>query len=89
MNGELNARENAEKEQDVMREKQLEALIVRIMKREGERTVPHVQLMKTIVAELPWQGKVLFIKKRIASLIEREYIIRVENEGETGYRYCP
>lgn len=72
-------------EQDVTNEKILEdrlhiidAAIVRIMK--SRKSIKHQQLMADVLLQLHFAAQAADIKKRIASLIEREYMARQEDD---------
>jgi cullin 1 len=70
---------------DKEREHVIEACIVRIMK--ARKTLPHNELMSDVSAQLQWfRPDLAFIRKRIESLIEREYLERDSN-NRTVYNY--
>lgn len=63
----------------------IEACIVRIMK--ARKTLPHQQLVAEILSQLSFfQPDTSSIKKRIESLIEREYLVRDE-QNSAIYKY--
>ncbi|KAF1848391.1 Cullin-domain-containing protein [Cucurbitaria berberidis CBS 394.84] len=84
-------RRETEKKNDDSRQFCIEAAIVRIMKQRKE--LSHQQLVMETLGQLAAQFKpeVNMIKKRIESLIEREYLERVEGVKEgvkvDSYRY--
>jgi len=63
----------------------MDACIVRIMK--SRKTLPHAQLMTEVFSQLTFPAKPVEIKKRIATLIEREYIIR-DSVQKQVYNYA-
>eukprot|EP00730_Choanoeca_flexa_P019489 TRINITY_DN9520_c0_g1_i1.p1 TRINITY_DN9520_c0_g1~~TRINITY_DN9520_c0_g1_i1.p1 ORF type:complete len:735 (+),score=219.46 TRINITY_DN9520_c0_g1_i1:131-2335(+) len=62
----------------------VDAAIVRIMK--TRKTLKHSLLMSTLLEELKFPFKPSDIKKRIESLIDRDYLARAENDSQT-YNY--
>ncbi|KAF2640039.1 Cullin-domain-containing protein [Massarina eburnea CBS 473.64] len=78
-------RRETEKKNDDSRNFCIEAAVVRIMKQRKE--LSHQNLMTETLSQLAAQFKpdVHMIKKRLESLIEREYLERVE--GAESYRY--
>ncbi|KAF2108290.1 Cullin [Lophiotrema nucula] len=80
-------RRETEKKNDDSRAFQIEAAVVRIMKQRKE--LLHQQLVSETLAQLAAQFKpeVNMIKKRIESLIEREYLERMEGAKTDMYRY--
>jgi cullin 1 len=89
----LNIKQNDKKQQDEnmeaimrLRRHQMEAAIVRIMK--ARKTLKHPDLVAEVVKQLAarFTPKPADIKKRIASLIELEYLERDENDRQT-YHY--
>ena len=63
----------------------IDATIVRIMK--TRKTLAHQALMGELLAQLRFATTTADIKKRIASLIDREYIARDGDGGAAGYSY--
>lgn len=80
-------RRETEQKNDESRGFCIEAAIVRIMKQRKE--LAHPQLVMETLAQLASQFKpeVNMIKKRIESLIEREYLERMDGPGADAYRY--
>ncbi|KAF2134804.1 Cullin-domain-containing protein [Dothidotthia symphoricarpi CBS 119687] len=80
-------RRETEKKNDDSRQFCIEAAVVRIMKQRKE--LSHQQLIIETLNQLVGQFKpeVNMIKKRIESLIEREYLERVEGAKVDSYRY--
>ncbi|KAF2008503.1 Cullin-domain-containing protein [Aaosphaeria arxii CBS 175.79] len=80
-------RRETEKKNDDSRGFCIEAAIVRIMKQRKE--LPHQQLVLETLSQLVNQFKpeVGMIKKRIESLIEREYLERIDGASIDSYRY--
>ncbi|CAK3909420.1 SCF ubiquitin ligase subunit [Lecanosticta acicola] len=80
-------RKETEKRNNESRGYVVEAAIVRIMK--SRQKLPHAQLLSEAVSVLNSQFKpdVNMIKKRIESLIEREYLERIENAPVPSYKY--
>ncbi|KAF1942558.1 Cullin-domain-containing protein [Clathrospora elynae] len=80
-------RRETEKKNDDSRQFCIEAAVVRIMKQRKE--LSHQQLVSETLGQLAGQFKpeVNMIKKRIESLIEREYLERVEGAKIDSYRY--
>ncbi|KAF1963248.1 Cullin-domain-containing protein [Byssothecium circinans] len=80
-------RRETEKKNDDSRNFCIEAAVVRIMKQRKE--LGHQQLMTETLGQLAAQFKpeVNMIKKRIESLIEREYLERIEGAAVDSYRY--
>eukprot|EP01116_Phalansterium_solitarium_P025741 TRINITY_DN9994_c0_g1_i1.p1 TRINITY_DN9994_c0_g1~~TRINITY_DN9994_c0_g1_i1.p1 ORF type:complete len:876 (+),score=328.37 TRINITY_DN9994_c0_g1_i1:265-2628(+) len=66
------------------RQYQIDAAIVRIMK--TRKSLHHQQLMSEVLGQLKFEIKAAFFKKRIESLLEREYLERAEDD-ETLLRY--
>lgn len=82
-----------EKERKVTNEKvdetrghQIEAAVVRIMKQ--RKILSHAELVSEVIGQLKmrFNPDVIMIKKRVESLMEREYVERVEGERQT-YKY--
>lgn len=80
-------RKETEKRNNDSRGFVIEAAVVRIMK--SRKVLPHAQLLNETISVLSAQFKpdVNMIKKRIESLIEREYLERVELAPVPSYRY--
>ncbi|KAI4605051.1 hypothetical protein J4E80_010734 [Alternaria sp. BMP 0032] len=80
-------RRETEKKNDDSRGFCIEAAVVRIMKQRKE--LSHQQLMSETLSQLVGQFKpeVTMVKKRIESLIEREYLERVDGAQTDSYRY--
>ncbi|KAF2743870.1 Cullin-domain-containing protein [Sporormia fimetaria CBS 119925] len=80
-------RRETEKKNDNSRAFCVEAAIVRIMKQRKE--LAHSQLVMETLSQVAAQFKpeVSMIKKRIDSLIEREYLERIEGAKVDSYRY--
>ncbi|KAJ4375196.1 hypothetical protein N0V83_002281 [Neocucurbitaria cava] len=80
-------RRETEKKNDDSRQFCIEAAVVRIMKQRKE--LSHQQLVMETLGQLAAQFKpeVNMIKKRIESLIEREYLERMEGAKVDSYRY--
>ncbi|KAF2227861.1 Cullin [Elsinoe ampelina] len=80
-------RKETEKKNNDSRGFVVEAAIVRIMKQRKE--LPHAQVITETLSQLSSQFKpdVTMIKKKIESLIEREYLERVEEAPVATYRY--
>jgi cullin 3 len=80
-------RKETEKKNDDSRGFAIEAAVVRIMK--SRKELPHAQLLQQTIEVLTSQFKpdVNMIKKRIESLIEREYLERMDEAPVPSYRY--
>ncbi|KAF2819816.1 Cullin-domain-containing protein [Ophiobolus disseminans] len=80
-------RRETEKKNDDSRQFCIEAAVVRIMKQRKE--LQHQQLVAETLGQLNGQFKpeVTMIKKRIESLIEREYLERIDGAKVDSYRY--
>ncbi|CAD0107663.1 unnamed protein product [Aureobasidium uvarum] len=80
-------RKDTEKKNNDSRGFVVEAAIVRIMKQRKE--LSHQQLINETITQLVQQFKpdVTMIKKKIESLIEREYLERIEDAKLPSYRY--
>ena len=65
------------------RQYQIDACLVRIMK--ARKALTHAQLMGELLAQLRFPAKVSDCKKRIDSLIERDYLERSEDGGTYTY----
>jgi len=78
--------ENEKTHEAVVRDRhyQIDAAIVRIMK--ARKTLSHTLLMGELFNQLKFPAKPADLKKRIESLIEREYLERDENASST-YNY--
>ncbi|KAK5138043.1 hypothetical protein LTR08_005840 [Meristemomyces frigidus] len=80
-------RKETEKKNNDSRSFAIEAAVVRIMK--ARKDLSHAQLLTETISQLSAQFKpdVNMIKKRIESLIEREYLERIEEAPVASYRY--
>nr|POE93325.1 cullin-3 [Quercus suber] len=80
-------RKETEKKNNDSRAFAIEAAVVRIMKSRKELT--HTNLISETTSQLSAQFKPDFnmIKKRIESLIERDYLERIEDAPMPSYRY--
>ncbi|KJY01388.1 SCF ubiquitin ligase subunit CulC like protein [Zymoseptoria brevis] len=80
-------RKETEKRNNDSRAFAVEAAVVRIMKM--RKTLSHAELLNETIGALNSQFKpdVGMIKKRIESLIEREYLARIEEAPVPSYRY--
>ncbi|KAG9837310.1 Cullin-domain-containing protein, partial [Aureobasidium melanogenum] len=80
-------RKDTEKKNNDSRGFVIEAAVVRIMKQRKE--LSHQQLINETLTQLSQQFKpdVTMIKKKIESLIEREYLERIEDAKLPSYRY--
>uniref|UniRef100_A0A7S3XVG8 Cullin family profile domain-containing protein n=2 Tax=Heterosigma akashiwo TaxID=2829 RepID=A0A7S3XVG8_HETAK len=78
--------ENEKTHEAVFRDRQyqVDAAIVRIMK--SRKTLGHTQLMGELMSQLKFPAKPVDLKKRIESLIEREYLERDEDDS-SRYNY--
>jgi len=65
----------------------IEAAIVRTMKQ--RRTLAHSQLMTEVISQLAARfiPDVNMVKKRIESLIDREYLERISDADSPSYAY--
>ncbi|KAI9875030.1 MAG: Cullin-3 [Pleopsidium flavum] len=80
-------RKETEKKNNDTRGGIIEAAVVRIMKQRKE--LPHQQLLTEVITQLTsrFLPDVNMVKKRIESLIEREYLERLEDVNRPAYRY--
>jgi len=80
-------RKDTETRNDEMRAGVIEACVVRIMKQRKE--LPHQQLFTEVITQLSgrFRPDLTMVKKRVESLIEREYLERVEDAARPTYRY--
>ncbi|KAI4216881.1 MAG: hypothetical protein LQ351_000830 [Letrouitia transgressa] len=80
-------RHETEKKNDAERGHTIEAAIVRTMKQRKELT--HQNLVSEVIQQLTarFPPDVTSLKKRIESLIEREYLERIEERDPPAYRY--
>ncbi len=78
------AEEEAKAHESVFRDRQhqIDAAVIRIMK--TRKTLQHSALIAEVVKQLRWKAEMVDIKKRIESLIEREYL---ERAGGSTYNY--
>lgn len=79
-------RKDTNEKVDETRAHQVEAAVVRIMKQ--RKKLSHVELVSEVISQLKmrFSPDVMMIKKRIESLMEREYIERMDEERQT-YKY--
>ncbi|CAI4228659.1 unnamed protein product [Auanema sp. JU1783] len=73
-----------EEQVNLDRQYQIDAAVVRIMK--TRKVLSHQQLINELFAQLRFPVKSTDLKKRIGSLMEREYLCR-DNEDTTLYKY--
>lgn len=66
------------------RQYQVDAAIVRILK--SRKHIAHATLMGELMAQLRFPARPVDLKKRIESLIEREYLARDPDDG-SRYNY--
>jgi len=80
-------RKETEERNDEHRGNVIDTVIVRIMK--ARKTLPHHQLFSEVIAQLAQRFKpdVGMMKRRVESLIEREYLERVEGVDISTYQY--
>lgn len=80
-------RQETEKKNDDSRGLVIEAAIVRVMKQ--RKSLSHTELMTEIIQQLMSRFKpdLPMVKKKIESLIEREYLERVEDAEKPAYSY--
>ncbi|KAG5300032.1 Cullin [Histoplasma capsulatum G186AR] len=80
-------RQETEKKMSEERGGSIEAAIVRIMKQ--RKTLSHSQLMAEVISQLAsrFNPEVNMVKKRIESLIDREYIDRIPDSDPPAYVY--
>ncbi|PGH05013.1 hypothetical protein AJ79_06899 [Helicocarpus griseus UAMH5409] len=80
-------RQETEKKMNDERGGGIEAAIVRIMKQ--RKTLSHTQLMTEVISQLAsrFNPEVNMVKKRIESLIDREYIDRIPDSDPPAYVY--
>ncbi|KAI8326187.1 cullin-4A [Martensiomyces pterosporus] len=79
-------KENKETEEHIQLDRmyKVDAALVRIMK--ARKTIDYTSLMTELLGQLRFNTSTVELKKRIDSLIEREYMERDEND-QTIYRY--
>lgn len=79
-------RKETEEKVEESRAHKIEAAVVRIMKQ--RKTLGHAELVAEVISQLSGRFKpdMSMIKKRIESLMEREYMERVAGERQS-YRY--
>ena len=72
--------EHQETEQEVTQDRQyqIDAAVVRIMK--TRKKLPHNQLIGDLIQQLRFATKPADLKRRIESLIERDYLNRDKND---------
>ncbi|KAI9738762.1 MAG: Cullin-3 [Cirrosporium novae-zelandiae] len=80
-------RKATQQKRDEGRNGAIEAAVVRIMKQRKE--LQHQQLLAEVITQLAsrFSPDINMVKKRIESLIEREYLERVEDAELPAYRY--
>ncbi|KAL1960083.1 hypothetical protein VTO42DRAFT_255 [Malbranchea cinnamomea] len=80
-------RSETEKKMDDERRHTIEAAIVRIMKQ--RKTLAHSQLLTEVISQLAsrFTPDVNMVKKRIESLIDREYLERISDSDPPSYQY--
>ncbi|KAK2777664.1 Cullin-3 [Emmonsiellopsis sp. PD_33] len=80
-------RHETEKKMNEERGGSIEAAVVRIMKQ--RRQLPHSQLISEVISQLAarFTPEVTMVKKRIESLIDREYLDRVPDSDPPAYLY--
>jgi len=80
-------RKQTETKNDEMRAGVIEAAVVRTMKQ--RKLLEHQQLLTEVITQLSgrFRPDLNMVKKRIESLIEREYLERVEDVERPTYRY--
>lgn len=78
--------ENTKTHEDVNRDRgyAIDAAVVRVMK--ARKTMLHSHLVSEVFLQLPFPTTGPDVKKRIESLLEREYLERDENNANT-YTY--
>lgn len=79
-------RKDTSEKVDETRAHQIEAAVVRIMKQ--RKVLSHAELVSEVISQLKgrFNPDVAMIKKRIESLMEREYLARIDGERHT-YKY--
>ncbi|APA08332.1 hypothetical protein SS1G_13261 [Sclerotinia sclerotiorum 1980 UF-70] len=80
-------RRQTEERNDEHRGSVMDTVIVRIMK--ARKECPHQQLVAEVISQLSqrFQPNINMMKRRIESLIEREYLERIEDANIPTYRY--
>ncbi|CAD6439243.1 ccf33876-f386-4ce7-a079-3fb624725bf4 [Sclerotinia trifoliorum] len=80
-------RRQTEERNDEHRGSVMDTVIVRIMK--ARKECPHQQLVAEVISQLSqrFQPNINMMKRRIESLIEREYLERIEEANIPTYRY--
>lgn len=80
------AEENQKTNEEVLRDRQnlMDAAIVRIMK--ARKTLSHKLLVSELIAQLKFAVQPSDLKKRIESLIDRDYLERDANDSQI-YHY--
>ncbi|ESZ90632.1 hypothetical protein SBOR_8982 [Sclerotinia borealis F-4128] len=80
-------RRQTEERNDEHRGSVMDTVIVRIMK--ARKEFPHQQLVAEVISQLShrFQPNINMMKRRIESLIEREYLDRIEDANVPTYRY--
>lgn len=79
-------RKDTSEKVDETRAHQIEAAVVRIMKQ--RKVLSHAELVSEVISQLKgrFNPDVAMIKKRVESLMEREYLARIDGERHT-YKY--
>ncbi|KAI9646464.1 hypothetical protein NHQ30_004457 [Ciborinia camelliae] len=80
-------RRQTEERNDEHRGNVMDTVIVRIMK--ARKEFPHQQLVAEVISQLSqrFQPNINMMKRRIESLIEREYLERIDDANVPTYRY--
>ncbi|KAF1984311.1 Cullin-domain-containing protein [Aulographum hederae CBS 113979] len=80
-------RRDTQKRNDDSRGFCIEAALVRIMKQRKELTHAHLFTETISLLNSQFRPDLAMIKKKVESLIEREYLERIEDENTPSYRY--
>ena len=76
--------DRADKPTSILPLQQVDAAIVRVMK--ARKRLPHTSLMSELLVQLRFPAQTSDLKKRIESLIERDYLMRDPQDNST-YNY--